>query len=448
MKSFDYLVIGAGSGGIASARRAAKHGAKVAVIERARLGGTCVNVGCVPKKVMWNAAHLAEAIEDARAYGFDARRPAIDWAAIKASRDVYVARLNAIYESNLSNDKIDIVRGDARFVSPGVVSVDGTQLRGEHVLIATGGRPLLPSIPGIELGMDSDGFFALEKQPRRIAIIGAGYIAVELAGIFRGLGSEVTVMMRRAHALDRFDESVRNALMDQMSQDGVSFVTGFEAERIERSEHGDLVVIGAQDRREVGFDQVLFAIGRRPNTDAIDVEKLGVALDARGSVVVDAFQNTSVSNHYAVGDVTGRAELTPVAIAAGRKLADRIFGKEPDAHLDYDLVPTVVFSHPPIGTVGLTEDEARQRYGDSVKTYVSRFVNMYFAPMDRKPKSVMKLVTLGNEERIIGLHVIGMGADEMLQGFAVALRMGATKADFDRTIAIHPTAAEEFVTMR
>ena len=446
---FDYLVIGGGSGGLASARRAAKHGAKVGMIESGRLGGTCVNVGCVPKKVMWNAASVAEALHDASDYGFDVQVGGFDWKKVKDARDAYVTRLNGIYARNLEIDGVTHIDGYARFVGPKTVEVNGERHSGDHVLIAVGGRPRWPGIVGAELGMSSDGFFELEEMPQKVAVVGAGYIAVELAGVFRTLGADVTLFIRHEHFLRSFDPMLRETLMETMLEDGVNIETGREITKVERLDDGRLCVSESRGNKIEPFDALVWAIGRVPNTDHLGLQTTQVKTDDDGNIPVDAFQNTNVNGVYAVGDVTGQFQLTPVAIAAGRKLADRVFGGQADAKLEYENIPTVIFSHPPIGTVGLTEDEAHALYGtDGVTSYTTRFTNMYHALTTRKTPTAMKMVCAGARDRVVGVHVIGIGADEMMQGFAVAVRMGATKADFDRTVAIHPTAAEELVTLR
>lgn len=454
MESFDYVVIGGGSGGLASARRAAKYGAKVALIESGRLGGTCVNVGCVPKKVMWNVASVAEALHDARDYGFDVGSiPEVDWAHVKQKRDAYIERLNGIYARNLENDGVQYFDGWGRLEGPTEVVVESREgtarLSAPHVLIATGGRPRLPGVPGEELGITSDGFFELEELPRNVAVVGAGYIAVELAGIFNALGSEVTLLIRREQILAGFDSMLRDTLMEEMLKAGVNIETCIHLESVGRGSSGKLELRGSEGQELGGFDQLIWAIGRDPNTGDVGLERAGVSVGADGVIPVDDSQNTNVPGVYAVGDVIGKWELTPVAIAAGRRLADRLFGKQPEARLEYENIPTVVFSHPPIGTVGMTEEQAHELYGMSgVRCYTTRFTNMYHAVTERKSVTAMKLVTIGAREKVAGIHVIGMGADEMIQGFAVALRMGATKADLDRTVAIHPTASEELVTLR
>ena len=448
MTHFDLLVVGAGSGGIAAARRAASHGARVAIVERGRLGGTCVNVGCIPKKVMWNAASIAEHLSDAADYGFSVERGRHDWANLKAGRDAHVAHLNAVYASNLDSAGIVTVQGDARFVAPRTLRVAEQELSATHVVIATGSAPFVPSVPGAELGITSDGFFELAERPARVAVIGAGYVAVELAGILRALGSEIALLFRRDQFLRSFDAMLREALMEELASNGTELIPCSTVTAAERRADGTLSLTTDRGTVHGPFDAVLWAAGRLANTADLGLDTAGVSLDAAGNIAVDALQTTSAERTYAIGDVTGRAQLTPVAIAAGRKLADRLFGGEPDAKLDYENIPRVVFSHPPIGTVGLTEEEARERHGDDVKVYAARFTALYHALTTRKTGTAMKLVCVGPNERVVGLHVIGIGADELLQGFAVAVRMGATKRDFDRTVAIHPTAAEELVTMR
>ncbi len=408
-----------------------------------------MNVGCVPKKVMWNASMLSEHLQDATDYGLLLEHSGFDWALLKKSRDAYVARLNEIYRRNLDVAGVDLVEGYARLSTPHSVLVGDETIEGQHVLIATGGRPRLSALPGADLGITSDGFFDLEQQPRRVAIIGAGYIAVELLGVFRALGSDVSLFLRGEHLLRNFDSLLRDTLMEELSHLGVPLVPCTDLARIERNDEGSLDLVNEQGTRHGGFDCVLWAIGRTPATNTLGAREVGLELDDEGHIVVDEFQNTSIDRVYAVGDVTGKMPLTPVAIAAGRRLMDRVFGGEPKAKLDYKCVPTVVFSHPPLGAIGLTESEARKTYGhDDVKVYSTTFRNMFHAITTRKPKTAMKIVTAGPQERVVGIHVIGMGADEMLQGFAVAMKLGASKADLDDTVAIHPTAAEELVTMR
>ena len=446
-KQFDLLVIGGGSGGLAHAQRAAEYGARAAVIEYGPLGGTCVNVGCVPKKVMWYAAHLSHELHHAADYGYDVVVKGHDWSALKARRDAYIKRLNGIYSSNLDKRGVTYIFGHAKFVDANSVDVDGVQYQAERIVIATGGQPSVPDIPGSELGITSDGFFALEEQPKRVLIAGSGYVAVELAGVFNGLGSETQVIVRKDSVLRSFDKMLSTELMNEMRDSGIALDTGVVPTAVRKTDDG--LIVTAEDGREFGpVDQLLWAVGRSPNTANLDAEKAGVEMDGDGFVPTDDLQQTNVSNIHALGDVTGRAALTPVAIAAGRRLADRLYGGMEGRHLDYRLIPTVIFSHPTIGTIGMTEDEARQEYGDDMKVYSTGFTPMFYALGKDKKRSVMKLITAGETEQVVGCHVFGDGADEMLQGFAVAMRMGATKKDFDDTVAIHPTNAEEVVTMR
>jgi glutathione reductase (NADPH) len=446
-EAFDLISVGGGSGGLACAQRAAEYGARTAVIESGRLGGTCVNVGCVPKKVMWNASSIALSLADAADYGFTVTTGDSDWGVLKQKRDAYVGRLNDIYARNLAAKGVKHFKGAARFVDAHTVEVNGLRLTAPHIVIATGGIPTVPQLPGAELGITSDGFFALERRPLRAAVVGSGYIACELASAFRELGSQVELFIRKDHVLTHFDVMLGKSLMREMHAQGILVHPHVVPAAVR--ERADRQILAAADGREFpDFDCLLWAIGRTANVSELNLTKAGVALDADGFVPTDQFQNTNVAGIYAIGDVTGRAALTPVAIAAGRRLSDRLVGGAAERRLEYDMIPTVVFTHPPIGTVGLTESEARTKYGDAVKVYVADFTPMYYALTTRKSHTDMKLICVGPEEKIVGCHVIGAGADEMLQGFAVAIRMGATKRDFDDTVAIHPTSSEELVTMR
>ncbi len=446
-EAFDLICIGGGSGGLAAAQRAAEYGAKALVIESGRLGGTCVNVGCVPKKVMWNASSIALGLTDAADYGFGVSAGDHDWGVLKQKRDAYIVRLNAIYARNLEAKGVATRQGAARFVEAHSVEVNGERFAARHVVIATGGVPMVPALPGAQLGITSDGFFELERRPQRVAVVGSGYVACELAGAFHELGSQVELFIRKDHVLTHFDVMLGKSLMREMQAQGITIHTRVVPATL--AEHSGTKTLAAADGREFeGFDCVLWAIGRSANVRALALDGAGVVQSADGFIVTDAFQNTNVAGIHAIGDVTGRAALTPVAIAAGRRLSDRLFGGKPDRHLDYDMIPSVVFTHPPIGSVGLSESEARTKYADAVKVYVAEFTPLYHAMTARKTRTDMKLVCVGPSEKIVGCHVIGLGADEMLQGFAVAIRMGATKSDFDDTVAIHPTSAEELVTMR
>tara|TARA_R110002096_G_scaffold57426_2_gene145600 strand:- start:10508 stop:11854 length:1347 start_codon:yes stop_codon:yes gene_type:complete len=444
---FDLLVIGGGSGGLAHAQRAADLGASVAVAEYKPLGGTCVNVGCVPKKVMWYTAHHAHQMHHAGDYGFDLTVNGHDWGALKTRRDAYIARLNGIYASNLEKRGVRHITGAARFVDANTVDIYGKQYTADRIVIATGGRPDVPGIPGAEYGITSDDFFELEERPSRVLVAGSGYIAVELAGVFNGLGSETHLVVRKDSILRSFDPMLSGELMQEMTRNGISLQTRVIPTAVRKTDDG--LIMQAEDGREFGpVDAILWAVGRSANSDSLDLHKAGVELDKDGFVTTDKFQKTNVDHIFALGDVTGRAALTPVAIAAGRRLADRLYGGMDGRHLDYELIPTVIFSHPTIGTVGMTEAEAKDAYGDAVKIYNAAFTPMFYALGADKQRTAIKLITEGDNERIVGLHVFGEGADEMLQGFAVALRMGATKKDFDDTVAIHPTSAEEVVTLK
>jgi glutathione reductase (NADPH) len=460
---FDYFVIGAGSGGIASARRAASYGAKVAVAEYQRLGGTCVNVGCVPKKVMWNAASIAETLHDMKHYGFTGGEDvAFDWAFLKQARDKYIARLNGIYDRNLDNSGVTKMLGIASLSGDKTVSVKLTEtgqvetFRAKNILIAVGGKPVFPKGPGIaENSISSDGFFELEDLPRKAVVVGAGYIAVELAGVLQALGTDTKLVVRKEGALRHFDPILKDTLDEEMQRQGIEIVRNSNGlEKIEANPDGTKTVYLKNGDKITDVDCVLVAPGREPNVEHLNLEATAVERSKKGYVVANEYSETAEDGVYALGDVCGKVELTPMAIAAGRRLADRLFGgpEYQNVKVSYDLVPTVVFSHPTIGTIGLSEPEAIEKYGqENVKVYKSKFANLYYGPWqvepDDKPKTAMKLVCAGMEELVVGLHVIGVGADEMLQGFGIALKMGATKADFDATVAIHPTAAEEFVTM-
>jgi len=444
---FDYLVIGGGSGGLGSARRAASYGAKVGIIENKAIGGTCVNVGCVPKKVMWYAANHAETLHDLANYGLNVPQGTFTWKTIKDARDAYVQRLRGIYHTNLEKDSVKEITGTAKFEGPNTVNVDGKNYTSEHILIATGSHPIKPNIPGIEHAIDSDGFFELEELPKKVLVVGAGYIAVELSGILNGLGSNTYLAIRHSVFLRNFDSLIRDSLFEQTKANGVKILTESTVKEIKLVD-GKKSVTFTNGTTVGDFDVVLYAIGRAAAVEELQLEKVEVPVDSTGHVVVDEWQNTPVKNIYSLGDVVGKSELTPVAIAAGRKLSDRLFGGKPDSKLDYVNIPTVVFSHPPLGTVGLTEEAARAKHGDEVKIYKSIFTPMYHAVTTRKTKTAMKLVCVGEEEKVVGLHIMGIGADEMLQGFGVAVKMGAKKSDLDSCVAIHPTSAEELVTMR
>lgn len=448
-KHYDYLAIGGGSGGIASINRAAMYGQKCALVEAKYLGGTCVNVGCVPKKVMWHAAQIAEAIHlYGPDYGFDTTVNKFDWGKLIESRTAYIDRIHQSYERGLGNNKVDVIHGFAKFIDAHTVEVNGETITADHILIATGGRPSRPNIPGAEYGINSDGFFELDALPKRVAVVGAGYIAVEIAGVLNGLGSETHLFVRKHAPLRTFDPMIVEALVEVMNAEGPQLHTQSVPKSVVKNSDGSLTLT-LENGKTFEVDCLIWAIGREPANDNINLSAAGVKTNDKGYITVDKYQNTNVKGIYAVGDNTGAVELTPVAVAAGRRLSERLFNNKPDEHLDYSNIPTVVFSHPPIGTVGLTEEQAKEQHGeDNVKVYKSSFTAMYTAVTQHRQPCRMKLVCAGKDEKIVGIHGIGYGMDEMLQGFAVALKMGATKKDFDNTVAIHPTAAEEFVTMR
>ena len=449
VKEYDYIVIGGGSGGIASANRAAMHGAKVILFEGKEVGGTCVNVGCVPKKVMWYGAQVAETLHRyAGEYGFDVTINKFDFATLKANRQAYIDRIHGSYERGFDSNGVERVYEYARFVDPHTVEVAGERYTAPHILIATGGHALYPNIPGSEYGITSDGFFELDEVPKRTAVIGAGYIAVEVAGVLNALGSDTHLFVRKDRPLRTFDKDIVDVLVDEMAKSGPTLHTHANVTEVVKNAD-DSLTISFDNGETITVDCLIWAIGRAANTSGFRLEKTGVKLTEKGTIYSDEFENTSVPGIYALGDVTGKLDLTPVAVKAGRQLSERLFNNKADAKLDYTDVATVVFSHPVIGSVGLTEEKAIAKYGaENIKVYKSSFTPMYTALGDNRQPSTMKLVTLGEDEKIIGLHGIGYGVDEMIQGFSVAIKMGATKADFDNTVAIHPTGSEEFVTMR
>lgn len=449
-KHYDYIAIGGGSGGIASVNRAASYGKKCAIIEAKILGGTCVNVGCVPKKVMWYGAEIAQAINHySPDYGFDITLNKFDFAKLVASRQAYIERIHHAYENILTKNNVDVIYGFARFLDKNTLEVNGEIITSEHILIATGAFPRRPSIIGQEYGIDSNDIFALTELPKRIAIIGAGYIAVELAGVMNTLGVETLLFVRQHSPLRNFDPLIVETLVEIMEQDGIHLHTYAIPKAITKNTDGSLLLL-LENGEQYCVDEVVWAIGRNPATDNLGLENIGVERNENGFIKVDQFQNTTIKGIYAVGDIIeGGIELTPVAVAAGRRLAERLFNNKPNEYLDYSLVPTVVFSHPAIGTIGLTEPQAIEKFGaKNIKVYQSSFTPMYSAITQHRQPCRMKLICVGEDEKIVGLHGIGFGVDEMIQGFAVAIKMGATKADFDNTIAIHPTGSEEFVTMR
>jgi len=445
---YDLIVLGGGSGGLAAAFRAAQHGQRVAMLEPGELGGTCVNVGCVPKKAMWLAADLSGRIGLAAAMGFDVPvRPSLDWKELVVHRQAYIANIHASYLKRLDENNVVRVPRRGRLVDAHTVECsDGVRISAAHILIATGAHPQRPDIPGAELGLVSDDFFNLCSAPERVAIVGGGYIAVELAGLLQALGSRVTLLVRGERLLERFDAELTGQLAENLRHQGVQVHFGYRLRELQRD--GDAVVALGHDGPADGrFDAVFFATGRRGNSADLGLDAVGVVVGEKGEVEVDEWQTTAVPSVHAVGDIAGKVGLTPVAIAAARKLMDRLFGGQPQAKMDYENVASVVFSHPALGAVGLSEEEACAKHGD-VRVYRSNFRPMLQALADGTQRSLFKLVCVGEEERVVGVHLLGEAADEILQGFALAVKMGVTKAQFDDTVAIHPTSAEEVVLMR
>ena len=446
---YDLAVIGGGSGGLAGAFRAAAHGARVVLLEPGEFGGTCVNVGCVPKKAMWLAAELAQRIDLASRLGFDLQPPALDWKEFIVHRQRYIAGIHDRYRKRLDAAGIVHLPCRGHFVDAHTVEThEGFRVTAAQVLIATGGKPKRPDIPGAELGMVSDDFFHLCDAPQRVAIVGGGYIAIELAAVLQALGSRVEMFVRGKQLLGGFDRELVNDLSENLRQHGINVHFDYQLASVQAAGDKQVRLVHESGLPTEPFDGLIFATGRSPNSASLGLQALDVALDAKGHVVVDEVQTTALANVHAVGDVTARPALTPVAIAAARRLMDRLFGGDAQARLDYDNIATVVFSHPPLGMVGLGEEQARELHGDAVKTYTARFRPMLHALADSSQRSLFKLVCVGEDERVVGIHLLGEGADEILQGFAVALKKGITKRDLDDTMAIHPTSAEEVVLMR
>jgi glutathione reductase (NADPH) len=447
---FDLFVIGAGSGGIASARRAAEYGAKVGIVESGRLGGTCVNRGCVPKKLMVYASHFPAQFEEARGYGWSAVESTLDWPhMIKAVNDE-VTRLNAIYARMLDGSKVELFKGHGRLIDPHTIAIGEQTVTADKVLIAVGGKPVKPDFLGAEFAITSDDIFNLPEQPKHLVVLGGGYIGVEFACILRGLGSQVTQILRFTHILRGFDEDIRTEIQAGMEHHGIRVVPNMRHIAIVKTESGLEITVKTADGEEdlILADAVsLAAIGRKPLLDNLGLENTKIEI-VNGAIAVDRHNQTAEPNIYAVGDCTDRINLTPVAINEGRAFADTHFGNKP-RQMNYDNVPTAVFSNPEAATVGLTEEEARAQYGDdAIKVYRSKFRPMYYVLPGKEEKTLMKLVVHIETDRVLGAHMVGDHSAEIIQGVAIALKMGATKAQFDATVGIHPSSAEEFVTMR
>lgn len=447
MSNPDLIVIGAGSGGIATAMRAAKHGAKVVLFEPRDLGGTCVNVGCVPKKAMWLAAKLAEAQKTALAVGFASQPGALDWSRYVALRENYIERIHASYASKLAEAGIEWIAESAYFIGENRVASASHVREAKHILIATGARPHVPDIPGAEFGIDSDGFFQLRTAPKRVAVIGGGYIATELAGILHALGSTVEIFVRDEKLLKNFDHETGDELVRLMRARGIGLRFGSRVQGLQKHASGQIALLLEGAASTDGFDCAIWATGRVPNSGSLKLDVAGVRTTKAGYVEVDAWQDTNVAGVHAVGDITGKLALTPVATASGRLLANRLFGRDESARVDFDDVPTVVFGPVPLASVGLGEEAARAGHGDAVRIYTTRFKPMISALSACDEKTFMKIVCVGDNERVVGIHLLGREVDEMLQGFAVALKLGACKRDLEATVAIHPSASEEIVLM-
>lgn len=446
---FDLFVIGAGSGGIATARRAAEYGAKVGIAEFDRLGGTCVNRGCVPKKLMVYAANFSSLFEDAQGYGWSAIKSAFNWEKMITAVNNEVDRLNGIYQRMLDNSQVEILEGYGKLVDPHTVLVGDKQVTADKILIAVGGHPIKPNILGIEYAMTSDDIFHLKKQPERIVILGGGYIGTEFACIMNGLGTDVTLISRSDMILRGFDDDLRSEIQQGMINHGIKIINQVELIAIEKADGGLKVTVRKNGDIEdtVVVDAVsLAALGRKPNTQNLGLENTKVKLHD-GAIIVDKYSRTEEENIYAVGDCTNNINLTPVAINEGRAFADTVFGGK-SRTMSYENVPTAIFSTPEGATVGLTQAQAREKYGDAVKIYRTRFRPMYYTLAGKEEKTMMKLVVNQNTDQVLGAHMVGTNAAEIIQGIAIAIKMGATKANFDATVGIHPSSAEEFVTMR
>ena len=445
-KEYDLIVIGAGSGGLAAAQRAAEHKQRVAIIEMGQLGGTCVNRGCIPKKIYWYAAEFAYDLKHSNTLGFETNDFKHNWQTLQQASKQYIKKLNDMYRKNLSQKNIEIVTGNASFQSSKEISVGGVLLTAKQIIIACGATPVVPDIPGAEFGITSDDFFELTNRPKKTIIVGSGYIAVELAGILNALGSDVKLLARKNSILRKFDQSIQSAVIDYLIETGVEVILNTNVLAINKDNSQLLVETDKEDYSSV--DALLWAVGRKPSISDLELERTKITRDKNNFIQVNQYQTTKDPGIHAIGDIVGNHELTPVAIAAGRVLSDRLFGGKENERLEYENIPTVIFAHPPVGTVGMNEKEARATHGNKVKIYEANFVSLRHSLIGISSKAMVKLVCLGKEEIVIGCHIVGQGADELLQGFAVAIKMGAKKKDLDNTVAIHPTLAEELVTLR
>jgi glutathione reductase (NADPH) len=438
---YDMIAIGAGSGGLSAVERASEYGKKCLVVEAKKVGGACVNVGCVPKKVMWFAANSATNIQNASGFGLDITQNGFDFGKLKKGRDDYINGITTWYDGYLEKLGIDYINGFGKIIDKNTVEVAGKTYTTDNLVIATGGEPTKPAITGTDFGIDSDEFFAMETLPKKVAVIGSGYIAVEFAGVLNALGSETHMFVRGDGVVNFFDDIIKDNLTKDYKNQGIKIHTNQNVSELKN----DTVI--ANDKEHNGFDAIIWAVGRKPAIDNIGLENTKVQINDKGFIEVDKFQETAEKGVFALGDIIGKAPLTPVAIAAGRRLSDRLFNGMTDRHLNYDNIATVLFSHPPAATVGLTENRAKEKF-DNVKCYSSSFTPMSDALLPHQTTTALKLVCEGENEKVVGIHIFGHGSDEMMQGFAVALKMGATKKDFDDTVAIHPTSSEELVTLR
>jgi len=445
-KEYDLIVIGAGSGGLAAAQRAAEHKQRVAIIEMGQLGGTCVNRGCIPKKIYWYAAEFAYDLKHSNTLGFETNDFKHNWHTLQQASKQYIKKLNDMYRKNLSQKNIEIITGNASFQSSKEISVGSVLLTAKQIIIACGATPVVPDIPGAEFGITSDDFFELKNKPNKTIIVGSGYVAVELAGILNALGSDTKIVARKNSILRKFDQSIQSSVIDYLVESGVE--VSLNTDVLSVKENNNQLLVQTNNKDHTSIDALLWAIGRKPLVSDLGLERTQVTKDKNNFILVDQYQTTKDPNICAIGDVVGNHELTPVAIAAGRALSDRLFGGKENERLEYENIPTVIFSHPPVGTVGMSEEEARVVYGNKVKIYEANFVSLRHSLIGISSKAMIKLVCLGKEEIVIGCHIVGQGADELLQGFAVAIKMGAQKKDLDNTVAIHPTLAEELVTLR
>ena len=446
MSNFDYdlFVIGAGSGGVRAARISASLGARVAVAEDRYLGGTCVNVGCVPKKLFVYASHFTEDFENAKSFGWNIDQTAFDWRQLIKNKNIEIERLNGVYKKLLDNAGVETVDGRATLVDSNTAQIEDKTITAEQILVATGGWPNIPDIPGKEYVIYSNEAFFLDSLPGKITIVGGGYIAVEFAGIFHGLGVDTTLLYRGPLFLRGFDHDLRTTLAEEMQKKGIKIKFNSNISQIEKTDAQ--VIATLDDGKQLNAGKIMYATGRNPNSSNIGLEKVGVELNNKGAIIVDENYQTNIPSIYAIGDVTDRVNLTPVALAEGMVLAKRLFGNEENS-VDYSDIPTCVFSQPNLGTVGLTEEHARKKY-DDIEIYKSSFKPMKLSLSDSNEKTFMKLIIDTKSDRVIGVHMLGPDAGEIIQGIGIAMKAGATKKDFDSTIGIHPTAAEEFVTMR